>query len=100
MGLEEPRLTPGPGCPGEQSPPAHVDHLSLSPEYVILGKVSLPPIRDKDGENVGMERAIIEGPQESIKGPAEIRNQELEKCQCVCLCDIFSPRSFSIPDVE
>ena len=42
---------------------------------------SFPPSEIRVGPeiNVGMERALIEGPQESIKGPAKIRNQELEE---------------------
>lgn len=75
---------------------AHVGHLWLSPKCVVLGKVS-HPIRNKSGKSVGMERALIEGPQESIKGPAKIRNQELEEMPVYLLVWYFFSKKFQHP---
>lgn len=68
---------------------AHVNHLSLSPLNVLFWERP-PPQQREEWKSTGVKRALIEGPQESIKGPTEIRNQACEEMPICALLWFFS----------
>ena len=59
------------------------------PRMCYFGKGPLPN-RDKNRKSTGMKRALIDGPQENIKGPTEIRNQAYEEMPICALLWFFS----------